>query len=170
MESDRAYVIETVVRYFICWLLPDWFYIFKLALIRLMKFRKYIDFYWERHQSHWNWILGMLSFCVFLLALWEHSIFIFVVAAGGCIGSLRKLPDPTPPFAWIEKVLESERAWLASPWGWKKGLQIFGLVSGLVFVLGACWFGSMMSLLLFVGLCVNIWCVHSNKMMGIDDL
>ncbi|WP_235727741.1 hypothetical protein [Maridesulfovibrio frigidus] len=135
-----------------------------------MKLRKCIDFYWERHQGHWNWILEVLSFCAFLLALWEHSIFIFLIAAGGFIGSLRKLPDPTPPFEHVEKILDTERMWLASPWGWKKGLQIFGLVSGFVFVFAACWFGSMMSLLLFVGLCVNIWCVHSNKLMGIDDL
>ncbi len=81
-----------------------------------------------------------------------------------------ELPDPTPPFIKIEKFLESERAWLAKPWGWKKGLQLLGMAASLVFVLVACWAGSLVSLVLFVGICVNIWCVHDNKLMGIDDL
>ncbi|SDK59803.1 hypothetical protein SAMN05660337_0940 [Maridesulfovibrio ferrireducens] len=135
-----------------------------------MNFRKHINFYWQRHQSHWNWILGVLGFGVFLLALWHRSFFIFLISMAGLWGSLIKLPDPTPPFTYIEKILETERSWIAKPWGWKKGFQVFGLVAGFIFVLVACWSGSLMSLLLFIGLCVNIWCVHDNKLMGIDDL
>ena len=135
-----------------------------------MKFKKYINFVWQKHQHHWNWILGVLGFGVLLMALWNRSVFMFLVSFCGLGGSFMELPDPTPPFVKIEKILESERGWLAKPWGWKKRFQLLGMVASLIFVLVACWAGSLVSLLLFVGLCVNIWCVHDNKLMGIDDL
>lgn len=49
-------------------------------------------------------------------------------------------------------------------------LQGLGILSGIVYVCASCWAGSLMALLLFVGICVNIVCVYGNKAMGVDDL
>jgi len=113
-------------------------------------------------------MIGTLA--VFLMALWSRSLLIFFVAGAGAVTALRKLPDPVPPFKRIEKILESERKWLRSPWSWKKVLQTFGMFAAVVYVCWACWVASIMALLLFIGICVNIACVYVNKAMGVDEL
>ncbi|WP_432734731.1 hypothetical protein [Maridesulfovibrio sp. FT414] len=128
------------------------------------------EYVWKRHQSHWNWIAMLGSLAVFLMALWFHSVVLFFVFLAGVVCSLCELPEPVPPFRRIDRLLDLERRWLAAPWGWKKGLQAFGLFFGAVYVCVSCWISSIMALLLFVGICVNIGCVYGNKAMGIDDL
>jgi len=125
---------------------------------------------WKRHQSHWNWILMFGSLCVLLMALWMKSLFLTLAFIAGVAVSLKELPEPVPPFALIEKALDHERSWLAADWGWKKGLQAFGLFASVVYVLACCWSESLMPLLLLVGIYANIACVYGNKRMGIDDL
>jgi len=128
------------------------------------------EFVWKRHQSHWNWIIMICSLAVFLMALWWHSVILSFLTVVGTGCSLLKLSSPEPPFDRVEKILDYERKWLKSPWGWKKGLQLFGMVASFVYVCVACWEASVMALLLFVGICVNIACVYGNKAMGVDDL
>lgn len=127
-------------------------------------------FVWKRHQSHWNWILMLGSLCILLMSLWMKSLFLTLAFIVGVAVSLKELPDPVPPFALIEKALDHERSWLAADWGWKKGLQAFGLFASVVYVFVCCWGESLMPLLLLVGIYANIACVYGNKRMGIDDL
>ncbi len=104
------------------------------------------------------------------MALLWHSIILFFITAAGIVVSLQDFPDPDPPFSRIEKMLDFERKWLGKPWGWKKGLQTFGVSVSIFYVFWVCWIGSVMALLLFIGICVNISCVYGNKAMGIDEL
>lgn len=135
-----------------------------------MIIRNVVEYVWERHQSHWNWIIMLGTVLVFLMTLWFRSFLLFFVFMAGVVASLCELPPAVPPFKLIERILKIERRWLRSPWSWKKGMQTFGLFSGMIFVCTAAWFGSAMALLLFIGICVNIGCVYGNKAMGIDDL
>ncbi|CCO22677.1 conserved protein of unknown function [Maridesulfovibrio hydrothermalis AM13 = DSM 14728] len=135
-----------------------------------MSFKNVTQFVWKRHQSHWNWIVMAGSLVVFLMALLTHSVLLFFTTAAGIVISLQKFPDPVPPFSWVAKMLECERKWLELPWSWKKSLQACGMVAGVIYVVCACWAGSIMALLLFIGLCANIACVYGNKAMGVDEL
>ena len=125
---------------------------------------------WKRHQSHWNWIIMFSSLFVLFMALWMKSLLLTLAFIFGIAVSLKKMPDPAPPFALVEKALEYERKWLAASWGWKKSLQAFGLFSSVIYVLVCCWSESLMPLLLLVGIYANIACVYGNKRMGVDDL
>ncbi|MFW5500158.1 MULTISPECIES: hypothetical protein [unclassified Maridesulfovibrio] len=135
-----------------------------------MALKNISDLIWKRHQNHWNWIMMLGSLCVLFMALWTKSVFLGLAFIAGVGASMMELPEPTPPFALIDKVLKHERNWLESPWGWKKGLQGFGMSASVVYVFFACWLESLMALLLLIGIYANIACVYGNKRMGIDDL
>ncbi|WP_415714919.1 hypothetical protein [Maridesulfovibrio sp.] len=135
-----------------------------------MAVKNIADIVWKRHQSHWNWILMLGALCVLLIALWMKSIFITLAFIAGFAVSMMELPDPQPPFALVDRLLEYERNWLESPWDWKKRLKAFGMLASVVYVFSCCWWESLMGLLLLVGLYANIACVYGNKRMGIDDL
>ncbi|WP_320006429.1 hypothetical protein [Maridesulfovibrio sp.] len=112
----------------------------------------------------------LVSLFVLFMALWMKSFFLTFSFILGMAISLKKLPDPVPPFALVEKFLRHERDWLAAPWSWKKGLQAFGIIASVIYVFVCCWGESLMLLLLLVGIYANIACVYGNKRMGIDDL
>ncbi|WP_320172008.1 hypothetical protein [Maridesulfovibrio sp.] len=135
-----------------------------------MNFRNAAEYIWKRHCAHWNWILMVCFVVLFLAALWLHSIIMFFASAGVAVISLCELPDPVPPFKSIDLLIAKERVWLRKPWNRKKWLQTFGFFVGTCYLFVSCWAGSTMALLLFIGICVNIGCVYSNKAMGVDDL
>ncbi|WP_421903468.1 hypothetical protein [Maridesulfovibrio sp.] len=135
-----------------------------------MAFRNISDLVWKRHQKHWNWIIMLGSLCVLLMALWTKSIVLGLAFIVGIGVSMLELPEPTPPFTIVDKLLEYERNWLELPWSWKKGLQGFGMFASVVYVFWSCWLESLMALLLLIGIYANIACVYGNKRMGIDDL
>ncbi|NDV22445.1 hypothetical protein FMS18_06950 [Desulfovibrio sp. JC022] len=110
------------------------------------------------------------SLFVLVIALWVKSVLLTLSFIAGIAVSMLELPEPTPPFALVGKAIEHERNWLESPWGWKKGLQGFGMFASVVYVFLSCWGESLMALLLLVGIYANIACVYGNKRMGIDDL
>ncbi|WP_239060965.1 hypothetical protein [Desulfovibrio sp. JC022] len=128
------------------------------------------SFVWKRHQNHWSWIIMLGSLFVLVIALWVKSVLLTLSFIAGIAVSMLELPEPTPPFALVGKAIEHERNWLESPWGWKKGLQGFGMFASVVYVFLSCWGESLMALLLLVGIYANIACVYGNKRMGIDDL
>jgi len=110
------------------------------------------------------------SVFVLLMALWTKSFFLTLAFIVGVAASMFELQEPDPPFVIVDKLLEYERNWLESPWGWKKGLQAFGMFASVVYIFVCCWIESLMGLLLLIGIYANIACVYGNKRMGIDDL
>lgn len=136
----------------------------------VMALKDISNFVWRRHEKHWNWIIMLGSLCVLLMALWMKSFFITLAFIVGVAVSMLELPEPIPPFAVVDKILEYERSWLKIPWGWKKGLQGFGMFASVVYIFLSCWGESLMALLLLVGIYANVACVYGNKAMGIDDL
>lgn len=89
-----------------------------------MSIRKIAEFVWKRHQSQWNWIIMLSVVWVFFMALWFHSVLLIFVCIAGLVASLCELPDPVPPFEYLEKVIEHERKWLASRSSWKKNCRV----------------------------------------------
>ncbi len=140
------------------------------ATLPLMALKNIAEIVWKRHQSHWNWIIMTGSVFVLLMALWTKSFFLTLAFIVGVAASMFELQEPDPPFVIVDKLLEYERNWLESPWGWKKGLQAFGMFASVVYIFVCCWIESLMGLLLLIGIYANIACVYGNKRMGIDDL
>jgi hypothetical protein len=135
-----------------------------------MALKNLTAFVWKRHQSHWNWIIMISSLFVLLVAVWMKSISLTLAFIAGVAVSMFELVDPDPPFVLVAKALEHERKWLEHPWGWKKGLQAFGIFASVIYVFLSCWWESLMALLLIAGIYANIVCVYDNKARGIDEL
>lgn len=132
--------------------------------------RKIIEFVWKRHQGHWNWFFMAGSMVVFFMALWTHSIILFIVSAAFFGAALLELPDPEPRFVRIDRLLKVERKWLNSRWTLKKWFQAFGIFAAVVYLGFVFWENSILGILLFVGICAGIACVYGNKAMGVDEL
>lgn len=123
---------------------------------------------WTLHQHHWNWLLLTSGLVVMFISLWNHSIWLMLVAfcfwGGACI----RLPDPEPPFRFVERCLFYERKWVYSKWDSRKILRFSIFLILAAVIVFAVWKNSYISLLLFAGIGMNGWCVYANKKAGVD--
>lgn len=124
--------------------------------------------FWELHQHHWNWIFLAFSVLVLFLALWFHSLLLTLAGLCFAVGACLKLPEADPPFVFVQKSLKWENSWIKKKWDLRKIFRFFLFLCFVVLLIYVVWENSYISLLFFAGLGINLWCVHANRLMGVD--